>query len=307
MSSIGAESQDGKGRIWKKEDVERLVAWMEDHQENLRGKQAAWHKDVKDQLFSEDEWISIKRIKEKAQNLKIAWTKARKIRDQSGEGVRAEDQVPTFNALLESKCPMFWRLDAIWGTRPNAGAIVLGNSLQVGSAGDITQLSADESKDPKIKDSELEDHYSNTPASAQVIESSDEELEWERTLPRNQAPTPLGSTIATGKKRHHHDKAGEIRRILGDRGAIEIKKEEVRVKAEKELQKERLAAEDRRWDRKLESEERIAKIQADAQARQFQSFLQMMSIAIGQKSTFGGSGPEGTARESTSPTSRGPS
>ncbi|KAF8428737.1 hypothetical protein EV426DRAFT_711420 [Tirmania nivea] len=41
-------------RAWPKEDVERLVCWMEEHQENLRGKQAAWHKDVKEQVFAED-------------------------------------------------------------------------------------------------------------------------------------------------------------------------------------------------------------------------------------------------------------
>ncbi|RPB18972.1 hypothetical protein L211DRAFT_670417 [Terfezia boudieri ATCC MYA-4762] len=37
---------------------------------------------------------------------------------ESGEGLRAKDQLSTFNALLQSKCPMFWRLDDIWGTWP---------------------------------------------------------------------------------------------------------------------------------------------------------------------------------------------
>jgi len=32
--------------------------------------------------------------------MKVAWRNARKIQDQSGEGVRSEDNGPTFNALL---------------------------------------------------------------------------------------------------------------------------------------------------------------------------------------------------------------
>ena len=32
---------------WAKADVERLIGWMEEHQGVLRGKQGAWHKDVK--------------------------------------------------------------------------------------------------------------------------------------------------------------------------------------------------------------------------------------------------------------------
>ncbi|KAF8433060.1 hypothetical protein BGX38DRAFT_1276314 [Terfezia claveryi] len=66
ITKMTAESQDVKGHPWSKEDVKRLVAWMEDHQDKLCGKQAVWHKDVKDQVFGEDEWITVKRIKEKA-------------------------------------------------------------------------------------------------------------------------------------------------------------------------------------------------------------------------------------------------
>jgi len=40
---------------WSKEELEQLVAWMEENPEQLRGKQAVWHKDVKDQVFKNDE------------------------------------------------------------------------------------------------------------------------------------------------------------------------------------------------------------------------------------------------------------
>ncbi|KAF8433058.1 hypothetical protein BGX38DRAFT_1276309 [Terfezia claveryi] len=37
MSAMATDSQDVKGRSWIKDDVERFVAWMEEHQENIRG------------------------------------------------------------------------------------------------------------------------------------------------------------------------------------------------------------------------------------------------------------------------------
>ena len=49
-----------------------MVAWMEDNQELLRGKQATWYKDIKDQVFVNDDHITLKKIKEKATNMKRA-------------------------------------------------------------------------------------------------------------------------------------------------------------------------------------------------------------------------------------------
>ncbi|KAF8416376.1 hypothetical protein EV426DRAFT_721831 [Tirmania nivea] len=57
---------------WDKSDVERLVAWIEDNQEKLRGKQLAWHKNVKEEIFKDDDDMTIKRIREKAVNMKTA-------------------------------------------------------------------------------------------------------------------------------------------------------------------------------------------------------------------------------------------
>ncbi|KAF8430147.1 hypothetical protein EV426DRAFT_708274 [Tirmania nivea] len=123
-------------RTWPKEDMERLVCWMEDNQEKLRGKQAAWHKDVKEQVFAEDPDIT---------------SDARKLREQSGSGVRAEDQVSSFNALLESKCPLFWRLDDIWGTRPNITPIIIADSTQDPTESQSELLKKDESDNNRPK------------------------------------------------------------------------------------------------------------------------------------------------------------
>jgi len=64
---------------------------MEENVESLCGKQAAWHKDVKGQVFAEDEEMTINQIRDKVQNMKKAWSEARKLRKQSGSGVHAED------------------------------------------------------------------------------------------------------------------------------------------------------------------------------------------------------------------------
>ncbi|KAF8427057.1 hypothetical protein EV426DRAFT_715314 [Tirmania nivea] len=39
---------------WSKDDVERLVGWMEENQEALRGQQKKWHKDIKEEVFADE-------------------------------------------------------------------------------------------------------------------------------------------------------------------------------------------------------------------------------------------------------------
>jgi len=83
-----------RSRNWLKDDMERLVCWMEENQQSLRGKQATWHKDVKEQIFAENEEITVKRIGEKVQNMKNSWRNARKIQEQSGELYRQFNDPP---------------------------------------------------------------------------------------------------------------------------------------------------------------------------------------------------------------------
>jgi len=273
-----AEGQKkSRSRNWIKEDVERLVCWMGENQEKLRGKQSSWHKDVKEQVFKENEEISVKRIREKAQNMKIAWSKARKLRDQSGAGVRAADYAPTFNAILESKCQLFWRLDEIWGTRLNATPILV----------------VDSTRDPTAAPQEIPAPVQEPAPTAELApaaeQSGDEGLDWEPTPPpraRVTTSTPTPSSSSRPPKRHAQ---GDLQMVLGDRAAIELQKQEKRIRLEREMHKERLAAEERRYERQLESEEKIARIhaetqlkqaaiQAEAQSKQIQAFMQMISM-----------------------------
>ncbi|KAF8425569.1 hypothetical protein EV426DRAFT_716101 [Tirmania nivea] len=78
---------------WSKSQSERLVAWMEENQEELRGKQIKWHKLVKEQVFSNDEHITVKRITDKATNMKRSWKEARAMQQRSGWGVKAENNL----------------------------------------------------------------------------------------------------------------------------------------------------------------------------------------------------------------------
>ncbi|KAF8416655.1 hypothetical protein EV426DRAFT_711845 [Tirmania nivea] len=86
-------------KSWDKSDVERLVAWMEDNQEKLRGKQSAWHKDVKEELFKDEDDMTIKRIREKAVNMKTAWTKTKALVVKTGWGLRPEKNEASINFL----------------------------------------------------------------------------------------------------------------------------------------------------------------------------------------------------------------
>ena len=298
-----ANSQKGaRQRNWTKEEMERLVCWMEEDVESLHGKRAVWHKDVKAQVFAEDEEMTLIRIRDKAQNMKKAWSEARKLREQSGSGVRAEDQVPSFNALLESKCLLFWRLDEIWGTRPNATPILMPDSTQ-----DQTQQEPTTAQDPvpvanmsDNEDIEWDDAPPPTNIPAPTLTSTPAPTHTPTHTPTQtptRAPFSSGSGSKTSK-RIVRDKGGALQKITDDRGIVDLEREDRRIELEREIHKERIAAderrleaEDRRFERQLEVQERIAtiqaesqakqaEIQAEAQAKQFQAFMQMMAMVV---------------------------
>ncbi|KAF8416864.1 hypothetical protein EV426DRAFT_721555 [Tirmania nivea] len=97
------QQQTCQPRPWTQEEVEQLIAWMEDNQEQLRGKQIAWYKEVKEQIFGDEDHI----------------TDAKAMQTRSGWGVKSEDNDKSINEVLERRCPFFWRLEEIWGSRPN--------------------------------------------------------------------------------------------------------------------------------------------------------------------------------------------
>ncbi|KAF8417327.1 hypothetical protein EV426DRAFT_721276 [Tirmania nivea] len=103
---------------WSRPEAERLIAWMEENQEELRGKQITWHKLVKGQVFADEDHITVKRIMDKATNMKRSWKDARAMQQRSGWGVKPENNEASINEALERKCAFFWRLDEIWGSSP---------------------------------------------------------------------------------------------------------------------------------------------------------------------------------------------
>lgn len=83
---------------------------MEENRESLKGKQVAWHKDIKEQIFATDKHITVKKITDKAGNMKRTWKAAKAMQEQSGWGVKATHNTESVNDKLEEKCPFFWRL-----------------------------------------------------------------------------------------------------------------------------------------------------------------------------------------------------
>ncbi|KAF8439644.1 hypothetical protein BGX38DRAFT_1206943 [Terfezia claveryi] len=102
-SSYMANTSTGNTpRPWMREEVERLIGWMEENQELLRGKQVVWHKD-----------ITVKRISEKMGNIKKAWKDAKAMQARSGWGIKSEENEESINEILEWRCPFFWRLEGL--------------------------------------------------------------------------------------------------------------------------------------------------------------------------------------------------
>ena len=103
--------------------MEHLIDWMEENLWDLKRKQLAWHKEVKDEVFAVHEHITIKKIGEKAGNMKKHQKQAKAKQDQSGWGVTLEDNTQSINKELEKTCTLFWCLDEIWRSCPNASTI----------------------------------------------------------------------------------------------------------------------------------------------------------------------------------------
>jgi len=67
-------------QAWTRDEVKGLISSMEGNQEQLRGKQIAWHKEVKEQIFGAEKHSTVKRIPEKMSNMKKIWKDASTIR-----------------------------------------------------------------------------------------------------------------------------------------------------------------------------------------------------------------------------------
>jgi len=107
FNRINANMPNSTTQAWTRDEVERLISWMEDNQEQLRGKQIAWHKQVKEWLFGAEEYITVKRISEKMGSMKKTWKDAKAMQAQPGWGVKPEEGEASINQVLERRCPFF--------------------------------------------------------------------------------------------------------------------------------------------------------------------------------------------------------
>jgi len=82
---------------------------MENHEEEIRGKQVQWHKEVKEEVFVDEEYIPVKRTTQKMGSMRKAWkgAKAGQEQERSGWRVKPEENEESINEVLERKCPGF--------------------------------------------------------------------------------------------------------------------------------------------------------------------------------------------------------
>jgi hypothetical protein len=89
---------------WKAEELENLITWMEENHELLRGRPADWINKVKESIFPDNAGfahITVKKVKDKYNNMKKAWKDAKAMQEQSGFGLREEDCEGTINGIVD--------------------------------------------------------------------------------------------------------------------------------------------------------------------------------------------------------------
>ena len=279
--------------------MECLIDWVDDNQEALRGSKSVWVKDCKEQIFKDDPELTTDRIGVKFSNLKASWSAAKKrIADAGWEA--ASDM----GGELERRCPFFQRLDVIFGTRMNAS---LGASQDILDLDAIATQRPENSKaqyllvgeDPEIphqsddSEGELENQsegrvYEGDDGGVGVLVGGDSDEESYRETPppprskrRRSSPAApkgrgLGRASAKGK-----GKMGSGECIMGDRQSYELGRELKRVKLELEMQRERLEAKERLARVSASTTIEVAKIQAEAQVRQFELLTQIFGLRVG--------------------------
>ncbi|KAF8461924.1 hypothetical protein BDZ91DRAFT_736061 [Kalaharituber pfeilii] len=248
-------SQRSQLTMWRKDEFERLVAWMEDNQEAIRGKQITWYKQVKEQVFAYEDHITVKKISDKMANAKRAWKEAKAILERSGWGMRPEDNEQSVNDILERKCTLFWRLDAIWGSQRNSNTIVRVESPGHDTPGYTPSPALEQSPSPQIS--------------------------------RSPTPEPSAATPHHAPKLSKRDKSGtmqQIKRMLDEKQHQKEIQEAKKLKADIEWRRERLAAkldlQREQMQERLASQKEIAKMQADAQVKQVERFARIMELMM---------------------------
>jgi hypothetical protein len=87
-------------RGWETSELEKLISWMEDNPELLRGSTNRWATKVKKSVFVTVDHIDLKKIKAKYHNMKAAWKVAKQLQDQSGFGLKEDDCESSVNGKI---------------------------------------------------------------------------------------------------------------------------------------------------------------------------------------------------------------
>ncbi|KAN0069405.1 hypothetical protein V8E54_012420 [Elaphomyces granulatus] len=275
-------------RGWSDEDQEKLVGWMEENQEVRRGAAVYWMKKAKQAVFADNEDIDVKKIKSKYHNMKNSWKAAKKLQEGSRFGVEEDDCTSSVNAVLNKKCRFFWRLDKMFGTRPNNNPVVVtSDTLSPHEQPSESQFQSQ--PNPLVlddwPDSEPDDRANDAPTPSPPPTSAAPALTSPRTQPR---PNPSGSS-----RRNKGD--GELKRLAklnrSDWAEREEKRQKIQADTQIEVARIQAESQERIMDKQLqmqkEESERQMQIQREErelhrerEERQFQMFQGMMTSMI---------------------------
>lgn len=251
-------SQNSRLKLWTTEEVARLIGWMEANKDALRGLQSRWYKDAREALWKEDRDMTWQRVRDKVQNMKQAWKKGVQLRDQSGWGLRVQDNEPAVVQKLEKTCPFFWRLDRIWGTGPQAPplAIMAAERARTTREDSANQPDGDEPL-------HLEDEVESQPVTPSESTPS---------APTPPPPPKVSKASATpeppptrGVKRGIQ---ASLKDLMGESQHFRAEIAGKKLKQELILQERQIASQERIASIQANSAKEIARIQAETQERQ---------------------------------------
>ena len=87
-------------RVQESSELERLISQIEDNQELLRGATSMWARKLKEIVFTNSDYIDIKKIKAKYHNLRNSQKAVKKLQDQSGFGLKEDDCEASINSKI---------------------------------------------------------------------------------------------------------------------------------------------------------------------------------------------------------------
>lgn len=226
--------------VWSKEEVERLIGWMERNLEDARGKQVAWHKSVKDEVFGNDKHITVKMISDKLTDLKNQWMAAKAM--LSNWGFEDDDEQSTLER------------------RPNAM-----RSAHVDSSARSTTSSPppQSSRCSSISLGEVDDMEEDIFISASQSSAQRSSTRLSTQPPTRRSAARQSSSSHPLSRREKRSIIGAIKELMDESHAAK------RLKMEHDVEIQR-----------LKSKERIVQIQTDAQVKKFEVAAKMMQEVI---------------------------